>query len=391
MVFVYHLPWLAGFRDKGALAHGELLSGLDAGVGLFFTLSAFLLSRPFWRRIYENKSNANSLEPFLVRRCSRIFPAYLIVVGLSLLFDERTWTGWGLVNLALHVTGLQTHFHQNFVWLINNVLWTVSIELQFYLFLALIFWTGERIPRLKGMNGAGLLVLITLFVFGSNPLYRAALVTLAPQLPHEVFGGGDLNSSVYTWNIFYFLKWFWPGILAAWLEANTQLYRSQGISVAWQSLIEVAIPTLVAAAALMVGNSDEGDWRKYLVNGWPLNICVFSGVVLLAPLSRVSNFLLGNRLLVFFGTISYGLYLWHYPVLKAVGKGSLAVYSDGWTRVCLVGATGLAVTSFLAFLSYKLVEEPITARTSSSFRALYAKLFSEPLHARRPGIEVQKL
>ena len=50
MVLGYHTPWLAGVKISD-LPFGSWLNACDSGVGLFFALSAFLLSRPFWNRL----------------------------------------------------------------------------------------------------------------------------------------------------------------------------------------------------------------------------------------------------------------------------------------------------------------------------------------------------
>ncbi len=90
MVFIYHLPWLAGFKSENwwsVVPGTKWMNACDAGVGLFFALSAFLLSRPFWQFIQSGHSIKGKIEPFLIRRFCRIFPAYWVVVAFSFLFD----------------------------------------------------------------------------------------------------------------------------------------------------------------------------------------------------------------------------------------------------------------------------------------------------------------
>lgn len=378
MVFVYHLPWLTHLNSAGGSPYFcQSLEGLDSGVGVFFTLSAFLLSLPFWLRIARRQANDDQIAPFLIHRVFRIFPAYLVIVGFSLLFDERTWTGWGVANLLLHVSAFQTYFHQNFIWSINNVLWTVSIEVQFYLSLAIAFAVADRFHILRYWKGLPLLALMILLSLLSDPIFRDVIGRVASQLPAPVFGGGDPQSPVYSWNFFYFSKWFLPGLAAAWLGAASGCYNGAPWPPTRSWRRELAMSVLLLATTVIIVNAGEGEWRTYSEIGWPNNVIVFAGLVFFAPLSGLGRFLFNGALLRWIGTVSYGLYLWHVPVLSAIGKGSLGTQLDGWARLFAVGLAGLVVTSILAYLSYTLLERPaiLVARRYRSFADATSPLF----------------
>lgn len=372
MVLGYHTPWLAGVKISD-LPFGSWLNACDSGVGLFFALSAFLLSRPFWNRLAIGGDDNGAYQAFLVRRFCRIFPAYLIVVGFSLLFDNRTWTGWGLINLALHATALQTNLHQNFVWMINNVLWTVSVEVQFYLFLAGVFFIGNRMTLLRKGRGWPLLAAVIVIGLAADPFYRVVAGSLAPHVPVPLLGGRNADSSIYTWNACYFLKWFLPGVAAGWLSVVLRAHDPSGVERSWAWANEATFLLLLFAIVFLISCGAEGDWRMHKATGWPLNALLFAGLVFMAPLSRLGTFLFAGRALLFFGTISYGLYLWHYPLLRAIGKGSVGTSFGGWPTIFLVAITGLAVSSVVAFLSYQLVERPAieSARKCRTFRELW--------------------
>lgn len=150
---------------------------------------------------------------------------------------------------------------------------------------------------------------------------------------------------------------------------------------------EAALILLLFAIGFLVSCGAEGDWRMLKETGWPLNALLFAGLVYFAPLSRIGNFLFAQRALLFFGTISYGLYLWHYPLLRAIGKGSIGLNFGGWPAILMVAGTGLIVTSMVAFLSYQFIERPAieSARKCQTFRELWAAWYPRLTPARFQG------
>ncbi len=381
LVFLYHLPWLAGIKERDSLPYGAWMSGADAGVALFFCLSAYLLSRPLWEMLLQERLGTAHLERFLLRRAVRIFPAYLLVVAWSLLPDDRTATFWGIVNLFAHLSAVQTFYHQNFVWMINNVLWTVSIEVLFYVFLAFMFWLATRLPFLSKGHGGVLLLLFTVVMIGADPLFRSAIALLAPSLPPPVFGGGDAKSAVYTWNVGYFLKWFLPGIAAAWISVQTlpaPLRNNLRVSQfpVWSS--DLAVILLLAPAAVLIATAGEGTWRSVTLVGWPLNVLIFAALLLVLPSSRLGNFLFGGALVTWLGTVSFGLYLWHYPILRMIGKSGLFRDLDGWAAVAAFGVVGMLASAAAAAASWYFLERRamLLVGGCNSFGELASKLGS---------------
>lgn len=379
MVFVYHSPWVfwgASMHEKLGSSETFILS-LDAGVGLFFALSAYLLSAPLWRAMKEGRSP--SLERFMVRRACRILPAYWLAVAVTLFFDGRTWSSWGLVNLILHSLALQTHLAVNFLWSINNVLWTISVEFQFYIILALLFSWGFRSNLLRKGNGLGLLGIITAIFLLSDPIYAVCVHQFAPHLPEPVWGGAITPQAVVSWNVFYFLKWFLPGIVFGWLSVNTAwLMPGSEKSAHHWIFADGGLLLLSGVLCYVLTQAGEANWRTSALYGWPLNALLFSSIVALTPISRLGPLLLDNRFLCWIGAVSYGIYLWHYPILKSIASGSLSERFSGWPLLLIGAGIGLIVVIGVASVSYAFFEHPINraCRRTKTFRELGQQLLA---------------
>jgi len=134
--------WLDGLRALAALmvfvhhaTPGTYLGGWDAGVLVFFTLSGYLLYRPFLQGPVD-------VRAYAIRRVLRIYPAYLVAaVGIAVL------NGYDLDPMGVITMGNTTVI----------VAWTLQIEVVFYLLLPLIAWIahGQR-PALLAMAAISL-------------------------------------------------------------------------------------------------------------------------------------------------------------------------------------------------------------------------------------------
>lgn len=171
MVLVYHLD---GFLMKEL--QGEYYKGPDAyqwlhrifqngyfGVELFFAISAFVVTLPF-ANSYINNTSLISLKDFFLRRLTRIEPPYLIsllivlAVHLYILKGEK----FSDYNPSFYYSLFYVHgffYHRDFQPLVNNVTWSLEIEIQFYLIAPLLAYLLIK----KNKYGLTLLIFLTLF------------------------------------------------------------------------------------------------------------------------------------------------------------------------------------------------------------------------------------
>ena len=347
LVFIYHLRWEAHEPPLHLLGIDcmSLLRRCDTGVAIFFVLSGLLLSQPFWRAILENRAWP-PFAPYLWRRACRIVPAYYACLAVIFLLNRDTYTFYGFLDFLLHVSFLHPFVEYSYASM-NGVLWSIGIEAQFYVMLPAIMLGVAWLWRKAGAPAACVsLIAGTLAI---DLVTRAGLSALAPHLPERFLLPHD--GHVIPGTIFSYLKFFAAGILAGLL-----LLR-------WPRWAMGRIPTFVCLAALVLGAlllaiGDEGHWRQTVTSGWPLNVIAFGLLAAATPHSRTFSRGLSVGWLQAAGTLSYGIYLWHELVQKAVFGGTLPGLLPGLSLFFIGGTLALGVTVLLAWLSYRFLEQP---------------------------------
>jgi peptidoglycan/LPS O-acetylase OafA/YrhL len=129
------------------------------GVQMFFVISGFVIP---WAMFHSNYELKNFFS-FFLKRISRLEPPYLfsILLALSILYLRERFFGEAnnhiqisLKQVAFHL-GYLIPFFENYHWL-NQVYWTLAIEFQYYLFIAILF-----IPLVKSNRLTRILIYIT--------------------------------------------------------------------------------------------------------------------------------------------------------------------------------------------------------------------------------------
>lgn len=309
------------------------LPGGFIGVDVFFVISGYLISGIMFRELSQQRF---SFADFYARRVKRIFPALVLVLGSTfaagwwLLFnDEFKQLGNHLLRAPL--------FLSNFVLLkesgyFDNAaetkpllhLWSLAIEEQFYLLWPLVVWGLWRIRSQRGL-------LIAL-------LWTASMLWNLYDAQHHP--SRDFYSP---------LSRFWEllsgAALAYWIHsgASGRLPKWAGSN---ETRGNLGLLLLLAGITLIDSSrAFPGIWALLPVLGAALTISAAGG----SWWSR----LLSQRWAVWIGTISYPLYLWHWPVL------SYLRIVEGATPAPELRAAGALVSILLALATYTWVEKPI--------------------------------
>lgn len=386
MIFFYHAWGHAKFPHPAitlpALGEVQLdvvMVFLGQGVALFFVLSGFLLSIPFWQAMRDGSHV--QLGPFFRRRFLRIFPAYLVVVILLAAFYDVAHPPWQrLIQVVTHLL-LVHNWAEATIYNVSTPLWSVATEFQLYLLLPLVMLIlRSQLRRGRRMATASTaLVLVTGLASIAFWLLANAVLAHLNVDPRLIQPRGRVlvHSPVIG------LAQFAAGIAFAGFYTRLRNRELDGhaVSRAWLEIAGyLSLPLTALATMALFG-------RLYPISpvGWPILPILFALSVLLVSISRARLGVASALELApvrTLGTISYSFYLWHDFVLWAVFNSAFIARISSSSLV----KSGLAflVTCGVAWLSYRLLER--------RFARLVARLLdkgqAEITKRRRNGLAV---
>lgn len=303
----------------------SMLARFDYFVPVFFALSAFLL----WRR-YEPSANWRS---YFWHRALRILPAYwAVVAGVLLLLPDAFDTS--VSSILANFTLTQIYVPGALAPGLTH-LWSLCVEVAFYVVLPVCALALRPLGSRRRFLTIGVVCLLSL----CWPFLPFVVATPAPGLP---------NLQIFPVS---YLLWFAIGIVAAELEGRALvrgplwLYWGLGLAVAW-----VAAQPWFGPLGLV--HPSPWEFVRRVLAG-----AVFGALFFLpVALGQQSQFLC-SRVMQLLGKWSYGIFLWHVPMLSwAFPVLGILPFSGSFFLV--LGATFL-MTVPVAAASYYFIEEPI--------------------------------
>ena len=345
LVLVYHL-W------------PQYLPGGMIGVDIFFVISGYLITALLLREgAYTGKMDIVS---FWVRRLRRLVPAFalltLVVGSLALIVGGDAQVGLGRQILGaftyssnwLLIWAGNNYFTQTSPELMTNF-WSLAVEEQFYLFWPVVmvfvfmftakWWQRALVPGILG--ALSLLAAVVLGLLGASTtrlyygtdthLYGLMLgVLLAMMIPWSMYP--PVDDRLYPLVGYGNGIWGWLRQLVGWVS-------------------------LVAVVPFALTLSDHSSWLM----PWGLLVGSLLGMGIIQALlpdvrggtSGLFRGLLSLAPLRWIGQRSYGIYLWHWPLMV------LAHYTFGTARSPWVNVGVLFLTLIVAGLSYMYVEQPV--------------------------------
>ena len=344
-----HFSALDGLRGLAValvlLYHGGVSQarGGYLGVTMFFTLSGFLITSLLL--VEHGGSGRLSLRRFWGRRARRLVPALLLtfplvalVVHLSPQAPSSGLMGDAVSSLLWFQNWRLVLAHSSYADLFSlpspfQHFWSLAVEEQYYLVFPLValFFLG-RAGKRAFATMLGILVVVSVAL-------GAAMATNAPTITRAYYGTDSRIGE----------------ILIGALLAVAVVRASGPITVAprFRYALDAAAVGALATLAWLVTTLAYGDVR--LFRGGLLLAAVCTAVLIFAavqPGSLVARGL-SVRPLTALGVISYGVYLFHWPLFLLITKAS--THSDGVKLFALRAGATVA----LATISYVIVENPI--------------------------------
>lgn len=348
-VYMFHSSLFAGF-DKFSLPISIPYFLVDvnipnffslgaSGVSLFFVISGFVLTRSW----FKNKNQQLNFSDYYFRRFTRIYPAYLFSVCVTLLiyllFKNYELSGGvnenkpSLINnFFIHLIFLQGFLPFSFQSF-NGTLWSMSTEVQFYLLLPFLYIFWMRKWPLNGVLVIGAMCIILRY-YGATDLEMTSPID-----------GGVSYSVLISYSIAGRLFEFVIGLYIASLEYQNRLRRFGFSKVLFVLLITAAV-----------------RWKG---PGWLADpfFGIAYGVILVWFLTNIED-LKSVYLKIFivkkmqlFGIYSYSFFLIHWPVLMLSQQVGWLSGVAGWTHLVLDAPVCFFVSYVLAKWMFVHIED----------------------------------
>lgn len=266
-------------------------------VDMMILISGFCLYLPWARMRYEGGMPGAPLD-FYVRRLIRIHPSYLLTIAIMFAVAMATnayqTAQHRTLDLVSHLTYTHTFFYNAYYASnLGGALWTLAIEMQFYLLFPLIARAFYRMPA-------------TTF----------AVMTGAALAFRGWVGANVQDVSMYFNQLPAYLDTFALGMLAAGIHAGLAQRRHGALSRLLCSALTLAmLPLLWRVVRMQAGNpSVEAIRLGQMANRLSIGLLGVGLLVFGANAGLVVRKVLGNPLTRFFSGISLQFYIWHQTI-----------------------------------------------------------------------------
>jgi peptidoglycan/LPS O-acetylase OafA/YrhL len=364
-----HIPALDGLRGLAVVAvvmyhfAPEIVPAGFLGVDIFLVLSGFLITSLALEEVDRTKSM--SASGFFARRARRLLPASIATIVVVVIVARILDHGSVDSSLRGHAVAALTYIAN--WWSIAqqnsyqaafgtesplNHFWSLAVEEQFYLMFPLaLIGTIALLKRRIGLHRLTHIALVGAAVGAVASCALMWILRTPGSDPSRVYLGTDTRSQA-----------LFVGIAIACI---IRLWPVNSLKAATRTVLTTA--ALVALAAL-VGIASTADFRSdWLYTGGFLLIAIATGIIVLALNGHDSivTKVLSFRWFRTLGLVSYGLYLWHWPIKVFVTGERLHLSDDQAGRIELF-VIRVALTAGATALSWYLIEQPFRRRKPAS-------------------------
>jgi peptidoglycan/LPS O-acetylase OafA/YrhL len=310
----------------------------DLGVDLFFVISGFLIGGIIFKEI--KTSDSFNFKRFYTRRFLRLTPVYIAAIFMNLFFLKSL----GQDNLLA--------YWPNILYINNYVstapmgwTWSLAIEEQFYIIWPLIIWYAWK--RKFNLLTITIVVAIASFVLNIKGIKHDMVATFySPQTRFWEL----LSGSLLAWVTLYkkdalanvMLK------LDYWLSRIVYSEKQEADGKVISKVLSFVGLLLLVYGFWRINKelSFPGKWALVPVLGTIL-------VIMAGPKAWFNRVILSNRIAVWFGLISFPLYLWHWPIIVLFRSLSFQLNNYNWHLINLII---IFITFLISVFSYHFIE-----------------------------------
>lgn len=309
------LPWMQFIPETGF-----------EGVDMFFYISGFVIAYPFIKAMAAGEPQP-TWGHFAYRRAMKIVPSYVlsIVVAIAIGYAHFDSVSQAVRDIGTHLLFIHTWSNATY-GSINGVLWTLAVEVEFYVLFPLVWFAFRKQPWITA--GAMTAVSLIYRVHAQQCCLHDWMNLLVYNLPGflDVFAAGMISALLYV---------RLRDVRSPWLTGLATLSAAGGFVLFtvllqqlwairaqsdWPTLWQIENRTLVAIAFVLMGLGSllaAGAWKRVLA----------------------------NPVLLFFAAISYNLYIYHQMLARIVARLHLSplAFTIAAFAVSIIAAT--AVTS----------------------------------------------
>jgi len=329
------------------LASKNLQNGY-AGVDLFFVLSGYLIIggmiKAYEQSVINDRENAKlSVASFYIRRTLRLAPAATAVtlvtviltvilfnsVRAKLIISDAIWSTLLLANYHFMQTGID-YFSRQTIPSPFQHFWSLSIEEQFYVFFPALFvfvasLHGFKVGKFSiGWRGRINLILI---------IFSIASFLFALKLFADNATAFYFSTPARAWQLL--------------LGGLTYVFQTRFVFRQNRLSQMISLIFLVLTFSWVIfGGSNQVSFSVIVAS----SIFGATSIFLFSDPKFPGRFLLDNKLLIFMGTISYSLYLWHWPI---------RIFAQNWIESpLLLDVVFVSLSIGVATFSRKYIEMP---------------------------------
>jgi len=284
------------------------------GVMVFFILSGFLMSYLYMGKGFK----AGEVKSFVVARVARVVPLFLLVV----LFSYYLYL-FGYGGVFFDITGPSDLFSHLFLLRGERELWTIPVELQFYVLFIFIWWLSSKS------------IFYSFFLMAVLFYLEYAL-----GLPRYTGSFGVFEYDIRTFQCFHY---FFAGVVFGWLYTKWTPAIRSGLFIVTLLIIPLLHPRIFPTVF------------KISLDDVRISMGVFIGIsfIFFSILFLVGddNKILSNKVGDFLGKISYSLYLLHHPIIMIIRHRAIE-------HPLIYFFVFFLVTIAVSTVSYLLIEKP---------------------------------